>query len=544
VYAVEHDPPMDAGHLAAVDFAELTPLCLADGARARSALDVGLTIEELWLMEQLLNRRPSTCILVQRFAGQPLNRITRLRISTAPALVAELVDRLVRNFRFPGTAPWAAAIEDAHYPFAEPIAAGVLIRDTGHVISLVSADPRSGELTYHDAWPNGTLLPSGQAGDQPGVYRIGSEELAASVAYALMPDVAPVERSPDIYAPSVLREGDPSKGNPLDVAWALKWDIAGPLYCLVVEGTDAGPTERIPYLAEVSVDQLVGILVAASSRRERFLCTASVRITGHSGHSVTIVRVDDRGVVFHDPWPEGSLLAAGRNELGIDAHHDSDGWRITTEELARCVQAVFIAPHVLAETQGYEHRKSLDAVFSALAHFNVHEISRARRDEIWEVEAQPGGFRENVRIRFAIDGNGWLDAARLSVQRSWMDTNNRPYAIDIIKSFLGATVSPLDEDEVSLAVRGIWAINSGREALEQALGAGAPHLLGQTRRCVRAILGGQEPALLTYAFTRVVILNGDGDDPWLEIGVERGARSAGPLLVGTQLPAPWCEQDR
>jgi hypothetical protein len=538
IYAAEHHVPLDPNGLAAFDPADVMPLFHTEAERAQGPMEAGLTIEEAWLAHQLLLRRPSTCVLVDRFVGQPVDRITRLRVTAADVLVAELIDRLARNFRFPGRTPRVAAFEDAYFEATPPISVGVVVDGLAHVVSFVSADPRSSQLTYHDPWPESTLLPGAQA-PEDGLLTIEGDDLAGIAAYALVADEATVERSPDIYASTVRHEADPSKGAPLDVAWHGTWQLSGPSFCLIVEGSDLSDVERIPYRAVLPLDEIIRYLREAWLRRQPFACPASVRVSANRGHSVTLLDVGSDVAVFHDPWPSGSLLAADANELGINAQAVDNGWQITVDELGRCLHAVFLSPEVLAEIQGHEFRQSLANALTNLSFFNIHEVGREMRDDIWEVEAEPGGFRDEMRIAFAVDGADRLEAALLSLTRPWLDGQDRPFAVDILKSFFLAVVSPLDAGEATVAIKAVEAIPYGQQAVTAALGSGAPHLLGQARNFVLALLGAQESALVTLAFTRIVAVNAGGDTAWIHIGAERAGRTAGPLLVGPVLPSPW-----
>lgn len=504
--------------------------------RGDAAVAEGLTIEQSWLMEQQILGRPSTCVIVDHFAGQPLERITRLRLSTAESLVEELINCLARNFRFEGRLAWVAAFEDTYFEAASPINAGVLVGQGGHAITFTSANPLTRELLYFDPLPTGTLVPGGEPSGQNRLWRISADALARVIVFVMIVDTPPVKRSPDIYAETVRREADPAKGAPLDVAWHAMWQLGGPTYCLVAEGcVDAGSIERIPYRAELPAGEIVATLAQAYQVRPELACVGHVRLDVNRGHSVLLRHVDSAQVVFHDPWPKGSLLDAGGNVLGIAAQRVEDGWRITPAELERCLQAVFISPEPLAELQGREYRRRLSDVLADLAFFNIHEIGRARRDDIWEVEAQTGGFTDKVRIRFAVDDEDWLEAALLEVERAWLNSSDRPFGIDIVKSFMVATISPLDRDEAHVAVRAIEAIMYGSEAVLAAVGSGAPYLLGQARALVAVVLGVQDTALVTYPFTRIAAASED----WLQIGLERSGRSLGPFLVGAALPAPW-----
>jgi transposase InsO family protein len=184
-----------------------------------------------------------------------------------------------------------------------------------------------------------------------------------------------------------------------------------------------GKKKPNPNVAVLPPGEIVRILVVAAPRRERFACPAAVRVGPHRGHAITIVEVAGGSVLFHDPWPESSLLAADRNELGIDAQRDGERWRISTDELGRCVQALFMSPEILAEMQGKAYRRSLTEVLNALGFFNIREVRLIQRDDVWDVEVRPGGFQEHVRIRFAVDGADRLEAALLGLERSWLQVD-------------------------------------------------------------------------------------------------------------------------
>jgi hypothetical protein len=335
----------------------------------------------------------------------------------------------------------------------------------------------------------------------------------------------------------VRREADPSKGAPLDVAWHSMWEIAGPTYCLCVEGSDLGEIERIPYRAVLPAHEIVGLLAQAFRRRTPIRCVAHVRLSPRRGHTVTVLAVDDDGTLFHDPWPEGSLLRDGENELGIAAQPARGGWHVTLHELERCLHAVFVEPFVLAELQGVDPFRRLPEVLDDLGFFGLREIGRRPVEEDWEVEAQPGGFRDRVQVRFVVDRDERVLASLLALDRQWLDSPERAFGIDIARSVLAATIAPPDREEAAVLLGGVAAIGGGQEALATALSSGPAHLLDQARSFALTILGAVPITLASLAFTRLVARN--GDDGWLRLGVESWSRTAGPLLAGVRLPAPW-----
>jgi hypothetical protein len=524
--------------LAEFDANDLVPTFREDAERAWPLMQVGLTIEQAWFAEQLLLRRPSTCLLVDRYVDQPVKRIRRLRVAAAADVVDQIQDRLRRNFRFPDRpANWASAMEDAYFEKSAPVQIGVLTAKGGHAVSLTANDPRDGSFTYFDPWPEGTML-SGEPAHDEGLWTIDHETLAHCIVFAFLPDEPPVERSRDIYAAEVRREADPSKGAPLDVAWHGAWQLLGPTYCLAVEESDPAEIERIPYRAILPADEILKTLQAAFRGRDRLVCQAHVRLGGGRGHSVQVRGFDDSGMMFHDPWPTGSLLQAGRNELGIDAHKTDGNWRISREEARRCLHAVFIEPARLAELQGLEHRRQLSDVLTQLGFFGLREVERRQLGEGSEVLAQPGGFQEHVDISFVTDKRDLVDAALLRLRRSWLNSSDLPFGLDLIRSFLTATVSPLDQEEAALAINAVKALGHGQNPLTSVLASGPDHLLGQARAFASTLLGDANSALVSLAFTRVVVRN-DPASEGVEFGVECWRRTAGPFLTDARLPAPW-----
>jgi hypothetical protein len=95
-------------------------------------------------------------------------------------------------------------------------------------------------------------------------------------------------------------------------------------------------------------------LKGAGRRRPMSACFYDGKI----GHCITLLDADPGGTLFafHDPWPEGSLLCAGRNAAGVAAtslgktkiHFGPDHsvetavWGVTRDELARVLVAAWI----------------------------------------------------------------------------------------------------------------------------------------------------------------------------------------------------------
>lgn len=481
-----------------------------------------MTIATAWAAEQ--THLPSTCVVVDD-AVALAKGVDRVRVASADALVREIVTLLSRNNKPSSEDPLLRATSKFYYRDSRipPITIGLRDGASVHTLKAAFSDQATGAVT---------LLPDGKLDSAVGV---DGAELARHIVFAFIPDVSEVERDPDIYADSLRLETHPATGAPLDLAWHATWEAVGPLLCLHTPDTPPEEVARIPYRAAVSTEQMIDLLPTVLAV-PKTICTAFVRLGNRTGHAVSLRQAVDGYVVYHDTAPGGTLLD------GEPAGEDT--WRISDARLRTGLYTLFVTPQSIAAAQGVPSQRSLDEVVASdhVRMFNLREVSRSPvGPELSgpgsEVIVEPGGFRDKVKIRFAVDEQDRLDAALLSVDRSWADSPERPFAWDILRSMLAAAASPLDEPEIAPLYNVIGPGAFDVDGMADRLRSGPPHLLNQHQWMLTALLDSDcASALAFYQFTRVVLRNA-GD--WLHLGVEQTVRSAGPMLIGAQLPRPW-----
>src|SRR5262249_28938684 len=141
----------------------------------------------------------------------------------------------------------------------------------------------------------------------------------------------------DIYAPEFIGLARPF-GAPLEAVWHINWELAGVRWCLLNADLQVEDTHRIPYRQALPAPQFLRAIRACTEAGLRYRDLPVFVVTGPgSGHVIHVETVDDRGVVYHDPWPGTSMLAAGNNALGIAARPQEPErrWCVTAEEFQR-----------------------------------------------------------------------------------------------------------------------------------------------------------------------------------------------------------------
>jgi hypothetical protein len=103
----------------------------------RQELRRGLTIEEMWLMDQLVLKREATVVFNREMPPQRMSRITR-RIEASSSDIVERSRAALRSH-----CPVSAAVYDSNF---------------GHVITLNAYDSNTDRVLYHDPWPGRSPL--------------------------------------------------------------------------------------------------------------------------------------------------------------------------------------------------------------------------------------------------------------------------------------------------------------------------------------------------------------------------------------------------
>ncbi len=142
--------------------------------------------------------------------------------------------------------------------------------------------------------------------------------------------------------------GDPQKGIiTLEQAWRVSGLITGKLpVCLLATGKLAQPVEirRAKKLKEMDPQQLVSTLADILKLSDN-TAVQVFYLDGKIAYSITLLKYDANTsrFIYHDPWPEGSLLCKEYSAAGIDAQPEGyNNWSITAAELEKVIIAAFV----------------------------------------------------------------------------------------------------------------------------------------------------------------------------------------------------------
>ena len=143
------------------------------------------------------------------------------------------------------------------------------------------------------------------------------------------------------------------RGATIQQTWLLLTMFGVQTYCLLARQLPAASTQRITRLVKRSAAEVIGALRSIQATDGQINVTLAYH-DGATGHCITIKSHDaarDR-FLYHDPWPERSLLAKENNPAGVDAQPEGTSWSVTASELERVVFAAFVFPAQWARIQG------------------------------------------------------------------------------------------------------------------------------------------------------------------------------------------------
>ena len=246
--------------------------------------------------------------------------------------------------------------------------------------------------------------------------------------------------------------GDPDKGATLEQIWRVSGAISGknPV-CLLATGKPDVPVSEIEKLVRVNPKQMVDAL------KEIFGLSNNVGIQilyydGKTGHSISLQSFDNSTsrFIYHDPWPDFSLLSKEYNVANIDAQRvNGQIWSITDEELQRVVFAALVPKNFWAAFSGEKFTKSFDELQQSdfWDYFHIRITAEQKDMDGTTYQLKTGGFQSEISLYVKINMAGELKESNLEINRGWLfgpPYGINPFALDVIKSFLGATVSPFD----------------------------------------------------------------------------------------------------
>jgi hypothetical protein len=384
-------------------------------------------------------------------------------------------------------------------------------------------------------------------------FSVPQESLALVLAFAVVAaSEAPGEERPrppapdaehlplDIYSSEFIGLAT-SFGAPLETIWHVDWELQGIRWCLLNADLDVEDTHRIPYRQALPAPDFLKAIRACNEAGLRYLTLPVLVVTGPgSGHVIHVETIDDHEVVYHDPWPGRSMLAAENNALGIAARSwqgPQRRWCVTPGEFQRAAYASLVEPAVWLSLCGVRTY----VIFSDLAHsdffgfFHFREIGRANDEEqkdVTHIGLEPGNWQEHIALTVNIDAEDTVRSAVLSVERSWLSApETTPFAFDLLQHFVATFVTEADADETRLLSDALRSISSG--GLVDCLAAGPPHLLTQFRLIAMTVAGAAPFARATLPCSTVRALNGTAagtDESRLIITISRPKYEAGVLV--------------
>jgi hypothetical protein len=323
------------------------------------------------------------------------------------------------------------------------------------------------------------------------------------------------------------RYGDPQRGATLEQAWRTRGLFGDQPTCLVSTRFANARTGEIADTARLEPAALVQALAHVLARPR-----TSVQVflhDGRRGHCVTLHRaIPDRAAFEYqdpwprgvDPWPEGSFLAAGRNQAGVAAEPLGNRWSVTAAELERVLYAAFVSRGAWMLVNGSEFRVSYSRLQETefWSWFHLREAGRGDGpDGMTRVHVAPGSFEDDIGIGLELEAGDWVRVARLTLRRSWVtpgDASVNPLAPDITASFVRALIPAADAASVD-AVAGLLASTNQSDAVRQRLAEDA-----QLEPFARAFLGGPDAARLPLELSILSLANEESnDDRWLVIEV-------------------------
>jgi hypothetical protein len=323
------------------------------------------------------------------------------------------------------------------------------------------------------------------------------------------------------------RYGDPQRGATLEQAWRARGLLGDRPTCLIstrfgnVKAGEISETARLEPPALVQT--LAQVLARPRTAVQVFLHD------GRHGHCVTLHRVlpDRDAFEYHDPWPpgvdpwpEGSFLAAGRNEAGVAAEPLGTRWSVTASELERVLYAAFVSRGAWMLVNGGEFRVSYAGLQESefWSWFHLREAGRGSGpDGLTRVHVAPGAFADDIGIGLELEPGDWVRVARLTLRQRWVtpdDASVNPLAPDIAGSFVRALVPATDAASVE-PVADLLASMKQPSAVRQLIAANL-----QLESFAQAFLGGPDGARCPLELSTLSLTGEESNrDRWLVVEV-------------------------
>ena len=277
-------------------------------------------------------------------------------------------------------------------------------------------------------------------------------------------------------------------------------------YCVLARPLPAKATERIDRLVRSSPSELIDSLVTL----QRVQGSIGAHVAFHDGamgHAITVMSYDaDRDrFIYHDPWPERSLLAKENNAAGVDAQPEGTRWSVTREELTRVIFLAFIFPHQWAKIQGQAFDLTYDELRRSqfFTFFHVNQLDERTDDGQTTRLLAPGRFQDSIKLVVEnVEETDKVTGAGLQVRSDWL-VPNFMMAIDLAKSFIGAFAPVPDRDRLGEIAKGLWDLRQP-DALARARAANAADE-SEAMGVIHAFMGASKGATVTTDFATLTV---------------------------------------
>ena len=314
---------------------------------------------------------------------------------------------------------------------------------------------------------------------------------------------------------------DPESGAGATVQqiWLLHTAMSGiEPYCVLAKTLPATATQRVTRVVNCSAQELVQWLIKVQQADKRVVA-ALAYYDGKMGHCINLKSYDherDR-FIYHDPWPERSLLTKENNAAEVDAlAEDESGarWSITSQELERIAFATFLMPWQWARIQNQrfelfdaEWRES--TFFKA---FHVKQLVEKYEDDRVIYLFSAGPFGRDIALWVVTNKeSGRIQRASLGLTPNWI-INNFTLALDIIKGFVKSFAPAPDQTTYAEIATTFGKLRDPQFML--AVKNSDPNE-SDAVQCVHAFMGTLESAEVTTDFAKFSIgAREEDDDIW------------------------------
>ena len=299
------------------------------------------------------------------------------------------------------------------------------------------------------------------------------------------------------------------RGATIQQIWLLHtalWGIEP--YCLVAKPLPETATQRVTRLVNCSAAQLVEWLEVIQDADNKVIAPLAYH-DGKMGHCITIKSYDperDR-FIYHDPWPERSLLAIENNAAEVNALPENDAetlWSITAQELERVVFATFLMPWQYARIQElqFELFDSEWRESEFFKFFHVKQLEETFEDDRVIRKFSAGPFKNDIALWVvAHKDSGRIHRASLRVRNEWF-INNHSLALDIAKSFITSFAPPPDRATYAEIANALSKLRDPRFLLQA---KDSDPNESNALSCIHALMGSLKSADVTTDFAKLSI---------------------------------------